>query len=118
LQTVAGWHTRTPSEVRTAQQPEAQSLLRPHSDAHTAGAPAQAVGDWPPPVVSKQQSESCAQAPPAATVQPTGERHHCGAVQTLKPLVSCAQQPLWHTELSVHSEEHSWPTPRRSAHIA
>jgi hypothetical protein len=111
-QTLAGWHTRTPSAVRSAQQPLVQSLLTPQRPEQTAGEPAQTVGTDAVPEVCAQHSESVVQLPPTCTVQvPAVDWHHRATVQAENPLVSAAQQPDTHELLPLHSAVHTCPTP-------
>jgi hypothetical protein len=112
---VAGAQTRTPSEVRWAQQSLTQSASALQSALHTAGLPAQMVFT---PLGSAQQSESREHAPPTGTVHPAVERHHALTVHARDPSVSAAQQLLRQSESARHVAVQSWPAPNRRTHCA
>lgn len=114
LQTLAGWHTRSPSDVRIAQHPLTQSPSAEHNALQTAGAPAQIVAT---PAGSPQQSESAEHALPTLAKQPAVERHHAATSQTCAPLVSVAQQPLAQSEFVLQSAVHTVPAPKSVAHV-
>ncbi len=105
---LVGWHTRSPSEVRIAQQPLTQSLSAAQSALQTAGAPAQIVAT---PAGSPQQSESAEHESPTFAKQPAVERHQAATSQTCAPLVRAAQQPLAQSELVLQFAVHTVPAP-------